>query len=1239
VKRLILSLFYLFCFSQIFSQAIPVYTMKDTVVTTSGGYFLDSGQFSSGYPGGTVVMVFNSASGSTLGVSFENLQFASDVDHLNIYDGNSVNAPLLATEYNQGNNWAVKSTGSSLTFQFAATGYGTTGRFGWKSHIYPLIDHPQPTQFSTVYNGFYSGNFDLADYDHDGDLDILNGGIVVRNDSGPDSSFAFLKLPAAPLGQWISASMTDADYDGDGYKDIFVIGQYAGAGNLPAARLFINDKKGGFTESPQSFAPAINGRCVSIDYNHDGKMDISYIGAAYFYGNNFVFKLYLNNGDGTFTEQPTNIPGFAWSSLDWADADGDGDLDIVINGEDASASHSMFLINNNNVFTEKNIGLTNSTTGEIRFADINKDGKPDIINTGVNTPGNIDVIATEIFMNSGGANFTPLPNNLPRMRTTYTDWADYDGDGDLDLLMSGTNSLSPAAYVYKNNGNGDFKQINLGNTESYSPVHWIDINGDHKLDAYVTSRTANSYIAKNINSDSFSVATLPLPGLGGTGGALIDDFDGDGIPDIVYAGNIQDNDCIGGANSVFVQGKGWQYGIVPRLTMVANLNVDPGNVGFSFPFWKWADFDNDGTMDITVTNDASTGGGTLKLYKNMGNNVFKLVYDAQPGNTGYPVEMASFVDLDNDGKNELVVAPNNVYKWNGTGFDVVYEDQTYCCGDFYMDFADYNKDGWPDMALTTNTGIRIFKNDKTGKLVELDPTKRYPDGAFVKWVDMDKDGDLDLVGSGFIMENQGNDTFITKEIHIPQYLESAIGDFNRDSFPDIFALTSQGAIGPTHLYYSQGPNFFYQENTPLGFPQIGSQGYYQGTVAVDIDNDGDLDILHSTGYCANGLLLNNYDLLKNSLRLLNLTGGEHIYSGTTYSIKWSGNNLSSPVSILFSADNGKTIQQLDPAVMTAPNGGSYGWAIPVSVSSDSCLVWISSNGLTDSSRKVFSIRDSLITPVLSPVAAAFCQNVGIRSITIANWPAPQDNIVTIALLDSISVPILNDHTIQFNPGTLTTGTHTLTVKYARGTISTVTSVHFQVVVAVIPVVTLSSNSALITDPAAMVKLTATNVSGGGSTPSYLFATDGAFTQIIQPESANNILQLAASALNSGANRIWVRMKTSDTCYVNQTAVDSLLITKNISVTVNPTPVDSSGNNVKVFPNPFKDAITVQGLNPSISYDIQLTDMQGQVINDIEISNSTSVQMPAAKLQTGMYFLRVYDVTGDQVVLVRKLFKQ
>ncbi|MDH7463882.1 T9SS type A sorting domain-containing protein [Chitinophagaceae bacterium 26-R-25] len=1236
-------LFLLLTSNSLFSQGIPVFNLKDTSITTSGCYLYDPTGHKGGYTPGTVTMVINSGTSATLGVAFDSLKFVDDRDYINIYDGNSTNAPLITTVKNGFSSWMMKSSGTSLTISMHAVNVGTTDPiFGWGAHIYSINTNPRTSQFSTAFTGFLPGNFDLADYDKDGDTDILNGGIIFRNDSRPDSAYMFLKKATNPLGQWVSASMTGADFNGDGYKDIFVIGQYVAAGNYPSARLFVNDGKGGFTESSQAFTGASQGRCVVVDYNKDGKPDISYIGASQPFGGAPVCKLYINKGGGTFAEQATNIPGFLKSSLDWADVDNDGDLDIVINGEDATKSHAMLLLNNNGSFTEKKVGLFNSTNGEIHFADIDMDGKPDIINTGVTTPGNIDQIPTQILMNNGDGNFTSLVNNLPRMRSSYMEWKDFDNDGDMDMVMSGTNSLVPAAYVYKNNGNGDFKTINLGGDESYSSVHWVDINGDSRPDVFVATRSGSSYVAKNINNDSFAIVTQPMPSLNGMGAALVDDFNDDGNWDIMFAGSIQDYDCIGGAGTVFMNGLGWKYLTLPVLTKVANMNSLSAQ-NFKNPYWKWGDFDSDGLLDVFVTNldNSVTGlGDHMKIFKNMGNNVFQLAYNGVPLPQSY-LGKAAFVDLDNDGKNEMVAGPVRVCKWNGSSFDLVYQSSFVCCDSYYMDFGDYNNDGYLDMLLSANGHVKIFKNDKKGKLVELSPGyigfENSASSGFVKFADMDKDGLLDIVTSNYIFKNSGNDIFLARYDNFYQWASAAIGDFNNDGYPDIFGLTILTSIGPTNLYYSQGPNFFYKGNTPVGFPRIDNLARFQDAAAFDIDRDGDVDIVHSAEVCSSGLLLNYNNLVMDALVLTAPNGGEKLYVSNSYNIKWGGNNIGSAIAIMFSSDNGKTFQSIQTAAPSANNGGSYVWAVP-SITSDSCLIKIiAANQTTAVSRSVFSISNSLPAPDLSSVAATICKNAVAQSVTIKNWPDAGAGINVSATLDTKPIAMSPDHSIKFSADTLAEGQHSLVVKFYSSTLTKSTEVKFEIAKNVTPAVSLHASVTNIVNMVNPVLLTATNEGGGGSQPLFMFASDSNFTQIVQQLSTSNKVEINPSSLQFGANTFYVLMKTSDSCALRQNATARVVITRTSATgIIDP---DNPENIIGVYPNPFGDQLTVSSLNPQKVYVVSLINSNGQTAFSQEVSNTAELKIPTALLPAGIYELKIYDKTKNRLLGTMKVMRR
>ncbi|MBV4355902.1 FG-GAP-like repeat-containing protein [Pinibacter aurantiacus] len=1139
MKKFLLALFFLSTCARLFSQDIPVFILKDTTVVTSGCYLLDPGGQKNGYTNGTYTIVINSATSSPLGIAFESSYLTSDGDRVNIYDGNSTSAPLITTIMNQSGSWYVKSSGSSMTISLQVWGPGASGpAYGFKAHIYPINPNPKAAQFATAFTGFTGANFDLADYDRDGDSDVINGGVVYRNDSKLDSSYVFLKQSTNPIGQWQDDDMASGDFDGDGYKDIFIIGRDAAIlGSPVSARLYINDKKGGFKPSSQAFTGAFYGRCKVIDYNKDGKPDISYVGAGNNFATTFVFKLYINNGDGTFTEQTTNVPGLSNASLDWADADGDGDLDLVMNGEQGANAYAKLLINDKNVFTEKQIGLWTTTTGQICFADINKDGKPDIFNTGVETAMHDNSIPPQILLNDGSANFTRFDNDIPWMRKTYAEWADYDKDGDLDLLMSGTDrSYASGAYVYKNNGNGTFKRINLGGIESFSPVHWVDINKDGVLDAFVTAKSNHSYIAKTINSDSFAVVTLPMPAISSQGGAVIDDFNGDNTLDIMLAGTISDYDCLSGNSSVFMKGLGWQFSLVPKLTKAIDINASFGNVPGA-PMWTWGDFDSDGLPDIAATSS----GGVVRLYKNMGGNVFKPVFN---GNLGSGANSkVRFVDLDRDGKNEMVMPPNLVYKWNGQSFDLMYPGDPYCCDVFNMDLGDYNNDGYIDMVLSFGQKLRIYKNDKTGKLVDINPYAPVQSGGgFVKFADMDKDGDLDIVATNFILENAGNDKFIYKADYHPPFAVAAIADFNNDTYPDIFGLPTGNTVSPSHLLYSQGPNFFYKENTPPGFPNSAYDSN-QDAVAFDIEGDGDMDILQSSGICSSGLLLNNSNFLMDALSLVTPKGGEKLYAGNAYDIKWTGNNIGNAISIMFSSDNGKTFQPLQAAAPSGDLSGSYTWTVP-KIKSDSCLLKITStNQLSRISGTVFSITDSLPEPVIV-MTDSICKNASVQNVVVKNSPENNSGVSVSAMIDAKPVSVTANQNIQFLPDTLAEGSHTLTITFTGALLKSVKSATFTIRKPAAPEVKLGASTNNVAATATtMIVLTATNKGGGGSIPKFTFATDRNFVGIVQQEGTGNSANLDPVSLNFGTNLLYVRMRTSDSCYAYQTAMDSVVITK------------------------------------------------------------------------------------------------
>lgn len=1122
------------------SGNIPSYYMKDTTVTVDECYFFDEGGPDAGYTGGTKIMTFTSATGHPLCMNIDSLGFADDFDVLEVFDGNSVDAPLLGAISSgkiEGFPWAYKATGPSLTFRFKASFWKPETGKGWATHIYTYNANPQEAKLDMVWTGLRSGSMDTTDYDRDGDPDIISGGAVFRNDTRKDSIFLFKDRVLTSIGNWQNCNAESADFDGDGDMDVFITGETGGI-NVITTRLYFNNGNGTFTPSTQTFTPVTQGDLKLLDYNKDGRIDISYTGLSSSPGN-YIFRLYLNNGNGLFTEQPVNVPVTDNSSLDWADVEGDGDMDLLFNVRKPGNFIVVNLfINNNNVFTEQDILsdhlIASSVQGDIRFADINGDQKPDITISGQD--GGWQVMPIGIYINHGNNTFEQLQHNLPLMYDCELEWKDYDGDGDADLLLTGTNTLQGDWYsvgVYKNNGNGDFTAFNLPNS-GYSHVRWGDINADGKQDVLVLNQYEHSYIAKNMGSDSFAVVTFPLPLMSQNGDGLISDFDGDRIPDLLLAGILADLNEDYNNNSYFRAGAGMKYQWIPKFTMVADLLLDTNPPGTENPVYQWADYDNDGLADIIVHDPR---GEALKAYKNQGNDTFKCVYaSAKPAGYNLFVRGAAMADLDNDGKNELVVAPNIVSRWDGNDFTLLYnEGQERPIDEWYLlALADYDDDGYKDLALWSDGIVEIFKNDRTGKLVSLD--KRYEmrpvnHANFIKWADLDNDGDLDIATSDGMLENHGNNNFEYRT-GPPQYASAAVADLNGDYLPDIF---TQG-----RTYYSQGPNYFYKDIT---YPAARHDAYAGSMISLDVDKDGDQDIICGTDRYPKALLLNNSN---------------------------------------------------------------------------------------------FATGIQLPQPAITGLKSSYCEATGVATGRITNLPPAAYKANITVKLDGTILTTTADGSFTFDLYSLGSGSHLLKVTVTAQKASPMSEeVTFTLDKAVTPQVDVTANMTTIIALGQPLVLTAANIAGGGDNPMYAFASDKAFTKILQKDSNAVTLTMLPQLLKIGANKLFVRMRSSEQCYNSLTAIDSITIIRDIATGIlDPVAEDKT---VQPFPNPFRDKVYLKGLSPLYTYTLTLQDLQGRVLYSTRLINPSNPSL-SFPVNPGIYLLTIYDEHNKSLLTTLKLVK-
>jgi uncharacterized repeat protein (TIGR01451 family) len=277
------------------------------------------------------------------------------------------------------------------------------------------------------------------------------------------------------------------------------------------------------------------------------------------------------------------------------------------------------------------------------------------------------------------------------------------------------------------------------------------------------------------------------------------------------------------------------------------------------------------------------------------------------------------------------------------------------------------------------------------------------------------------------------------------------------------------------------------------------------------------------------------------------------------------------------------------------------------------------------------------SPVVSGLLTNYCSALGAQKIKITNLPASGSGITVSVKIDGTTVTVGADSSVSFNPGTLSAGSHTVLVEFSNSTVNRTSSSDFTITTAINPEVDASANITNITSLATNIIVTATNSSGGGTTPLYTFARDRALINITQAESVNNTWTFNPSILSMGDNKIYVRMKTSATCFVVNANIDSILLVRSSVTGV--TDPDMPGQVINIYPNPFKDVMTINGLSSAKTYTIRLFNLEGKQLLSKRVSGRISVTIPGQHQAKGIYWLTIYDEKRNQMLGTVKMMKE
>lgn len=390
---------------------------------------------------------------------------------------------------------------------------------------------------------------------------------------------------------WINA-VAPADVDGDGDLDLAVIGFYVVYLESSEDRLvlFLNEGLGPdgrwvFTQREV----ALNGLSAGAsdlawgDFDGDGDPDLAVgsDGATVIYRNDGGFLTALPNVLPPYLEDSSYAGAYDLRSLTWADADNDGDLDLLVPSvlEPGVFQYQTVLVRN--------------------------DG-PD---------------------GAGGWLFTELPAGLDPTANAQTAWADDDGDGDLDLFIVNIGDFFGPSFLrrYENLGGTFAGQDLLGITVERGVADWGDYDADGDMDILVAGNIQEAdgtfdtvlRVYRNDGGGVYVPDTLPAPKPGWLdyNAASWADYNSDGVMDLLVTGSYVGDSGIVGASEIYVNSGGT---FVPSG---ANLSAPIESVGRGGTF-SWLDIDGDGDLDYLVAGAYYVPGGNglveaqIHLYRN-----------------------------------------------------------------------------------------------------------------------------------------------------------------------------------------------------------------------------------------------------------------------------------------------------------------------------------------------------------------------------------------------------------------------------------------------------------------------------------------------------------------------------------------------------------------------------------------------------------------------------------------------
>ena len=340
-------------------------------------------------------------------------------------------------------------------------------------------------------------------------------------------------------------------------------------------------------------------------------------------------------------------------------------------------------------------------------------------------------------------------SGIQRNNPDSSDWhgfafGDYDGDGNLDVFIaegSKKGGKRVSDELFRGLGDGTFQYtsrtagILIGTDRGRCPF-WVDYDNDGKLDLFVKNQFNVNRLYKNNGNGAFTevsdAAGLALATIGRDQGTTCSfaDYDNDGFMDVFFAGDGMPGSV---PTDALFRNQGGNF-----IDVTAAAGFTPLSSGHGI---AWGDYNNDGLLDLYVARIGSkVGAAAARLYRNNGDGTFSDVTQEAGLRTDANTQSAVWGDYDNDGFLDLFVTnsgtelvglgnANLLYHNNGDG---TFTDMAAAEGVQLEDnssahkgaaWADYDNDGFLDLIIKDGVGNegdngdtalglhRLFKNN------------------------------------------------------------------------------------------------------------------------------------------------------------------------------------------------------------------------------------------------------------------------------------------------------------------------------------------------------------------------------------------------------------------------------------------------------------------------------------------------------------------------------------------------